>query len=70
MVPHTVVLGPGLTVHRIYNGYWFWGRPSFYELWQDLRALGSQVRPDWDLAAPGLREAWDAGERGPFHGFE
>ena len=70
MVPHTIVLGPGLVVHRIYNGYWFWGRPSFYELWQDLRTLGSQVRPDWDLAASGLQEAWDAGERGPFHGFE
>ncbi len=69
MIPHTIVLGPGLAVHRIYNGYWFWGRPSFAELWQDLRALSSEVRPDWDLAAPGLREAWDAGERGPFHGF-
>ena len=69
MIPHTLVLAPGLVVHRIYNGYWFWGRPSFAELWQDLRELGSESRPDWDLAAPGLREAWDAGERGPFHGF-
>src|SRR3954454_21913177 len=30
MIPHTIVLKPGLVVHRIYNGYWFWGRPSFY----------------------------------------
>ena len=28
MIPHTLVLKPGLVVHSIYNGYWFWGRPS------------------------------------------
>jgi peroxiredoxin len=32
MIPHTIVLKPGLVVHRIYNGYWFWGRPSVVEL--------------------------------------
>jgi hypothetical protein len=32
MIPHTLVLKPGLIVHSVYNGYWFWGRPSFYEL--------------------------------------
>jgi hypothetical protein len=26
----------------------------------------SDIRPDWDLATPGLREAWDAGERSQF----
>ena len=70
MVPHTLVLKPGLVVHRVYNGYWFWGRPSVADLWHDLRAVMSETRRDWDLAAPGLREAWDAGERSPFHGFE
>jgi len=70
MVPHTLVLGPGLVVYKVYNGYWFWGRPSFYELWSDLRALSSEIRPDWDLAVPGLRAAWDAGERAPFHGYD
>ena len=69
MIPHTLVLKPGLVVHRIYNGYWFWGRPSFAELWRDLREASSEVRPDWDLAAPGLREQWEAEERGAFHGF-
>ncbi len=29
MIPHTLVLKPGLIVHSVYNGYWFWGRPSF-----------------------------------------
>lgn len=70
MIPHTLVLGPGLVVFRIHNGYWFWGRPSFAELWQDLRQLSSEIRPDWDLAAPGLRDAWDRGDLAPFHGWD
>jgi peroxiredoxin len=70
MVPHTLVLKPGLVIHRIYNGYWFWGRPSFVELWKDLRAVSAEIRPDWDLSAPGLRKAWEAGERSVFHGFD
>jgi peroxiredoxin len=70
MIPHTLVLKPGLVIHSIYNGYWFWGRPSFDELWLDLRAASSEIRPDWDLDTPGLREAWDAGDRAPFHGAD
>jgi peroxiredoxin len=58
MIPYTLVLKPGLIIHSIYNGYWFWGRPSFYDLWRDLRAVTSEIRPDWDLGTPGLREAW------------
>ena len=27
------------------------------------------IRPDWDLSAPGLREAWDAGDLSAFHGW-
>jgi hypothetical protein len=53
----------------MYNGYWFWGRPSFYDLWRDLRDITRAIRPDWDLSAPGLREAWEAGDRSPFHGW-
>ncbi len=26
------------------------------------------LRPDWDLSTPGLREAWDAGDYSRFHG--
>jgi peroxiredoxin len=70
MIPHTLVLKPGLVIHSIYNGYWFWGRPSFDDLWHDLRAASTEIRPDWDLDTPGLREAWDAGDRAPFHGFD
>ena len=49
MIPHTLVLKPGLIIHSIYNGYWFWGRPSVVDLWHDLRAVTSEIRPDWDL---------------------
>ena len=57
MIPHTLVLKPGLVIYSIYNGYWFWGRPSVVDLWHDLRAVTSEIRPDWDLSTPGLREA-------------
>ena len=70
MIPHTLVLKPGLVVHSIYNGYWFWGRPSVDDLWRDLRAATSEIRPDWDLSTPGLREPWDAGDWSPFHGWD
>jgi peroxiredoxin len=69
MIPYTLVLKPGLLVHSIYNGYWFWGRPSVADLWRDLRAVTSEIRPDWDLSAPGLREAWNAGDFSRFHGW-
>ena len=70
MIPHTLVLKPGLVIHSVYNGYWFWGRPSFYDLWRDLCAASSEIRPDWDLSKPGLREAWDAGDYSKFHGWD
>ena len=69
MIPHTLVLKPGLVVHSIHNGYWFWGRPSAVDLWHDLRAASAEIRPDWDLSTPGLREAWDAGDHSLFHGW-
>ena len=70
MIPHTFVLRPGLVIHSIYNGYWFWRRPSVYDLWRDLREATREVRPDWDLSTPGLRGAWDAGDWSPFHGWD
>jgi hypothetical protein len=39
------------------------------DLWHDLREVSSEIRPDWDLSRPGLREAWDAGDLSPFHGW-
>ena len=42
------------------------GAPSVVDLWHDLRAVTREIRPDWDLSAPGLRDAWDAGDDAPF----
>ncbi len=67
MIPHTLVLKPGLVIHTVYNGHWFWGRPSVSELWRDLRTATAEIRPDWDLSAPGLREAWASGDEALFH---
>jgi hypothetical protein len=36
------------------DGYWFWGRPSFYDLWSDLCAASSEIRPDWDPEQTGI----------------
>ena len=69
MIPHTLVLKSGLVVHSIYNGYWFWGRPSIAELWRDLRDATREIRPDWDISKPELRRAWQAGDYSAFHGW-
>jgi peroxiredoxin len=66
MVPHTLVLAPELRVHGIYNGYWYWGRPSLEELRRDLREVTRRIRPDWDLSDPQLRAAWKAGDKSRF----
>ena len=52
MIPYMLVLKPGLVIYSVYNGYWFWGRPSFEDLRRDLREVTREVRPGWDLAAP------------------
>jgi peroxiredoxin len=70
MIPYTLVLKPGLVIHSIYNGYWFWGRPSFEELRRDLREVTREIRPDWDLAAPGLSAAFQAGDKTSFYPYE
>jgi peroxiredoxin len=69
MVPHTIVLEPGLVVHKIYMGYWFFGRPTIEELRQDLRAVTKKCRRDWDLSDPELREAWAKGDKSRFYPY-
>jgi peroxiredoxin len=61
-VPYTIVLAPGLVVDKIYCGYWFWGRPSIYDLWADLRALSRRIRKDYDPLVPQVREQWLAAQ--------
>lgn len=69
MIPHVIVLEPGLRVHKIYTGYWFFGRPTVEELRQDLRAVSMNCRPDWDITAPGLKALWDQGRKEHFYPY-
>ena len=57
------VLEPGLRVYKIYNGYWFFGRPSVKELRLDLRAVLQRCRPDWDIGGASQRTAWANGAK-------
>ena len=59
-VPHTLVLAPGLVIDKVYVGYWFWGRPSPYQLWSDLQDLLRRIKLDFDPTVPELRAEWEA----------
>jgi hypothetical protein len=62
-VPHTLVLAPGLVIDKVHCGYWFWGRPSAYQLWQDLQDLHRRIKPDFDPTTPEARAAWQEGRK-------
>ena len=69
MIPHTIVLEPGLIVFKIYNGYWYFGRPTVEELRQDLRAVSRKCRPDWDITSSEMKAAWERGEKSRFYPY-
>jgi peroxiredoxin len=69
MIPHTVVLEPGLLVYKIYNGYWFFGRPTVEELRLDLRAVLQRCRSDWDISSTDQRTAWANGDKARFYPY-
>jgi peroxiredoxin len=56
-VPYSFSLFPDLTIHRIYNGWWFVGRPTVEELRQDLRAMMQACRHDYSYEGPPARTA-------------
>jgi len=53
-IPYTFVLDAERVIFKIYNGWWYLGRPTVEELRMDLRALLSQRRDWWydDTLAP------------------
>jgi hypothetical protein len=69
MIPHVVVLEPGLIVYKIYNGYWFFGRPTTEDLCQGLRAVTRKCRPDWDITTAELKAAWEQGRKDLFYPY-
>jgi peroxiredoxin len=51
-LPYTFSLLPDLTIHRIYNGWWYVGRPTLEELRQDMRAMMERCRGDYVYRGP------------------
>jgi peroxiredoxin len=47
--PAAFSLLPDLTIHRAYNGYWYWGRPTMEDLRRDMREITRAIRPDWNV---------------------
>jgi peroxiredoxin len=48
-VPTVFTVYPDLRIHAVYNGYWFWGRPTNEQLRTDLREITRAIRPDWEV---------------------
>lgn len=48
--PYTFILNPNLTIYKIYNGWFFVGRPTVEELRHDLRAI-METRTDYRYEA-------------------
>jgi len=69
MIPHTLVLEPGLRIYSLYNGYWFFGRPTVEELRLDLREVLRRCRPDWEIGSPAQRVAWEHGDKAGFYPY-
>ena len=48
-VPRVFTLLPcELSIHAVYDGYWYSGRATLEELRQDLRAIQRPLRDDWE----------------------
>jgi len=44
--PTGVVLFPDLRIHRVYDGYWYLGRPGKEDLRRELREVSAEIRDD------------------------
>ena len=51
-VPYSFSLMPDLGIHRVYDGWWFVGRPTLEELRGDLRAMLQACRSDYSYDGP------------------
>lgn len=51
-IPYTFILDRDRNIHKIYNGWWFLGRPTAEDIRMDLRAIMSK-RADWVYGGSG-----------------
>src|SRR5260370_12654597 len=49
MIPHVIVIEPGLIIFKIYKGYWFFVRPTIENLRQAFRAVLNNASPPCDI---------------------
>ena len=45
--PYTFAVLPDLTIHNVYNGWWFTGRPTPHEMRLDIREMTKICRDDY-----------------------
>jgi peroxiredoxin len=69
MIPHTIVLEPGLVIYKIEYADPVFGRPTLEDLRQDLLAVLKKCRPDWDITTPELKAAWQQGRKELFYPY-
>jgi hypothetical protein len=60
MIPHVIVLEPSLVMYKIYNGYWFFGRPlwkisarTYVPLPRNAGRTGTSQRPNSERRGSG-----------------
>jgi len=66
MIPHVIVLEPGLVIYKIYNGYWFFGHPPWKNSAKTCVLL--QKMPV-DITTPELKAAWQKGRKELFYPY-
>ena len=69
MIPHVIVLEPGLRCSRSTTATGFLADRRIEELRQDLRVVLRKWRPDWDITKPGFKADWEKGERARFYPY-
>ena len=52
-----------LKIEKVYVGYWFWGRPSIFQLWEELQEVFRRTKEDFDRTLPVVRAAWEEAEK-------
>ena len=67
MIPYAIVLEPGLIIYKIYNGYWYFGRPTL-EATQDFAPSLKNAGPTGTSQIP-LKAAWQDGRKNRFYPY-
>jgi peroxiredoxin len=69
MIPHTFLLAPSLRIHRVWNGHYYWGRPSTSDLHDELREITREIQRDWDVSGQELKCHSETGGKHSFHRY-